>query len=316
MRKTIVSVSGGFGSAYALKKAIDLYGKDNVIAVFADVKGTGYSHTWSDLPELEYLLHERFGGESRDTYRFLWQLSYALDIDIIRLEDGRSIWSVFAETRSFRLFVNGKFFCKASEALKRVVIADWIDAQSFEAGSIQMVLGMSFWEGHRLYNAQGWWRARLGWDIEVVSTLGQYDDDCQMVLWANSIGLEIPKAYSNGLSHNNCGGKCVMAGQTNYAILYRTDFEGFMYAAWQEMRLRTIVGIDATILKDGRKGYDPSLTLVDFAQRVIDDDVDEKDVGKGCSCFTSSLLSVALMAGTFVGKTRKLRPESKGAIHA
>jgi hypothetical protein len=305
--KYIVSVSGGLASAYALSKAIACYGKENVIAVFADVKGSGDSHFWSEFPALETLLHERYGGETQDTYRFLWQLSYALDIDILRLSDGRSIWAVFAETKSFRLFVNGKFFCKASEMLKRLVIADWIDTQDFAPESVTMILGMGFWESHRLHNAQGWWRARLGWEIDVMSPLDRYDDECQMALWADGIGLELPSAYKKGYSHNNCGAICVMAGQTNYAKLYRDDPERFHYAAWQEMRLRRVVGIDATILKDSRgDGPGRAMTLTDFAERVKIGDVDEKDMGQSCACFTSSA-TATLLAGTRVDKVKANR---------
>ena len=94
--KHIVSFSGGLGSAEALKQTVDKYGKDNVIALFADVKGSGLSHNWS-FPAIDNLLHERFGGESRDLYRFMWELSSYLEIPVQRLEDGVLVGEVLVQ---------------------------------------------------------------------------------------------------------------------------------------------------------------------------------------------------------------------------
>jgi len=118
--KHIVSFSGGLGSAEALKQAIDRYGKYNVIALFADVKGSGLSHTWS-MPIIDNLLHERFGGETRDLYRFIWQLSAHLEVPVIRLENGKTIFRVFADKKAFRVWAGGGFVHSCSEQLKKRV---------------------------------------------------------------------------------------------------------------------------------------------------------------------------------------------------
>jgi hypothetical protein len=291
--KTIVSVSGGLASAYALKLAIDTYGKENVIAVFADVKGTGASHFWSEFPALEMLLHERYGGESPDTYRFLWQVSHALDIDIVRLEDGRSIWAVFGQKRAFALFGGRGLFCMASEWLKREMIAQYAETH-FAPVTYQIALGMGYFEGHRTHNAGKWWAQRMGYAVNVFSPLADVYtahktiiDECHMMDWLNSVDVDLPAAYSNGYSHNNCGGICVLAGQTQYAMLYRDDRNRYLYAAWQEMRLQRLRGIDATILKITRDGVSTGISLFDFVKMIEAGDVNERDMGKGCSCFTA-----------------------------
>lgn len=297
---TIVSVSGGLSSAYALKTAIEREGRENVIAVFADVKGSGASHFWSDLPVIELLLHERFGGESRELYRFLWQVSNALDMPVERLEDGRSIWAVFAQARAFRLFVNNKFFCKASEWLKRETIAQWIEAQGYEPGTYRMALGMSFWEDHRIVGAQAYWRKRLGWDVDVYSPIADKSiDPCVMSNWLNDAGIEVSSAYTRGLEHDNCGGICVQAGQNQFAAVYQHEPERYQYAAWQENRLRQIVGIDATILKNERGGSARPMSLNEFEPRILAGDWDRRDLGGSCSCFTSPAM-VKFLAQTAV----------------
>lgn len=291
--KTVVSVSGGLGSAYALKAAIETYGRENVIALFADVKGTGASHSWSDLPALEGLLQERYGGESADTYRFVWQLSHALDIPIERIEDGRSIWAVFAETRSFRLVVGTRFFCKASDALKREAIAQWCE-KNLVQGKYRMLLGMGFWESHRVHNASQYWQHRLGWPIEVASPLNMAVDNCVISEWLDKLGIEAPEAYRRGLPHNNCRAVCVQAGQNQYAEVYQNDRDTYLYGAWQEMRLRKMVGINATILKDERGGAAKPITLMEFAERVEAGDYNKRDMGGSCSCFSNADMTAFL----------------------
>lgn len=288
--KTIASVSGGLGSLAALKLALEQ--GDDVEAVFADVKGTGYSHFWSDLTSVEVLLQERFGGESRDTYRFLYQIAHALDIPIERLEDGRSIWAVFAQYRAFRLFVNGRFFCKASDILKREVIAQYIE-KKHSPGTYRIALGMGVLEPHRIKAATGYWRHRLGWDVEVYSPIaehftrtGKAIENCDMIEWCNSQEIELPEAYKENLIHNNCNEVCSQAGQTQYAHVYRRHYDRYMYAAWQEYRIQTVLGVNATILKDERGGKTRPMSLLAFADRVEAGDVNERNSGGSCACFT------------------------------
>lgn len=301
--KTIVSVSGGLASAYALKMAIDRYGKENVIAVFADVKGTGYSHFWSDMPHVESLLHERFGGESADTYRFIWQLSHALDIPIIRLEDGRSIWAVFGQRRAFAMFAGTSTFCMASEWLKREQIAQWVERSGLKKGDYRVALGMSVLEGHRTYNARKWWTRRMGYDVDVFSPFDELyqetrkiADVCVMMDWLNSQDVILPAAYTEGYPHNNCGGICVLAGQSQYVLLYEQDRERYLYAAWQEMRLQTLRNINATILKVTREGNGRGVSLFDFIAMIEAGDVNTRDISVSCSCFTALPAMTAFLA--------------------
>lgn len=288
LRTTIVSVSGGLGSAYALSLVLNKY--TNVAAVFADTKGTGDSHFWSDLPVIENLLHERFGGETQDTYRFLWQLSYALDIPIERLENGRTIWSVAGQYKAFRLVIGKKFFCKASEILKREVIAQYIE-KNYRPGSYRLALGMGVLEPHRIKNAQEYWRWRLGWNVEVFSPLiedyeltGIDADNCDLSAWATSIGLEVPAAYPEGFSHNNDSGICFNAAQTHFYTLHERRPLHYSYAAWQEYRVPKFCGFSATILKDERGGKTKPMSLYQFEKRIEVGDVNLRDTGLPCAC--------------------------------
>lgn len=286
--KTLVQVSGGAASAYALKLAMEQ--NDDVGAIFADVKGTGASHFWSDLPSVEILLQERFGGETPDTYRFIWQLSYALNMPVERVEDGRSIWAVFFQHRAFRLFVNGKFFCKASELLKREAIAQHIET-NYKPGTYRLAMGFDVMEGHRLHNARNYWQNRLGCEvyspfIEVWEKQHKALGDEEIVAWVRSIGLELPEAYKNGDEHNNCRAVCTQAGQNQYARLYHRDPNQYLYGAWQERRWQQFTGSDATILKDQRGGETHPMSLYDFIPRIQAGDYNHRDSGS-CGCFVT-----------------------------
>lgn len=314
MQKIIVSVSGGLGSAYALKMCIDKYGRENVVAVFADVKGTGYSHFWSEFPHLEYLLHERFGGETRDTYEFLWHLSYALDIPIERIEHGASIWGVAGKTRAFQIVQGKNRLCKASELLKRLTMAQWVEA-NFKQGEYRIALGMGLFEGHRVENSRHWWAERMGYEVDVFSPMIElyyedkkaYYDNCTYAQWSNQIQLIPPKAYSDDLAHNNCAAKCFMAGQSQWAWVYENDFLGYMYAAYQERNIQRLLGVDATILKIERNGQAYGISLFDFVEHIKSGDYNARDLGGSCGCFTSvgtaSILAQAPMKET---KRRRL----------
>lgn len=288
--KHIVSFSGGLGSAEALKQTVDKYGKENVIALFADVKGSGLTHNWS-LPTVDNLLHERFGGETRDLYRFIWQLSSYLDVSVIRLEDGRTIFRVFADNKAFRLFSGGVFVHKCSEQLKRLQIKKWILASGLKPGDYDMVLGFGWDEAHRLKSAQAFWRRELGWDIEVSAPL--HADSCDTTRWLTEAGIEISRSYTDLFEHDNCGGGCIAAGQAHFANLYLKRRDVYLYWAYMEAGIQRVIGRAVTILKNERDGGSKPLSLYAFIPRILAGDYPKNDWG-GCGCFVgqSSLFSL------------------------
>jgi hypothetical protein len=285
--KYIVSISGGLGSAEALRRAIAKYGKENVIAVFADVKGTG-EHTWLGMPTISKLLHERFGGESHDTYRFIWMLAYHFDIPIERLETGLSIWDIFAKKKAFRLVVNGAFFCPASEELKRAVITKWAKA-SFTDESYSIVLGMDWDEHHRIVRSQYYWRESVKWNVNVISLNSEKPyaskEETALYFLKNELDFEfkLPSAYEDGADHNNCHWACVNAGQGHFAALYLNHPLHYHYWAWMESRIQKYIKQSYTILKDTRGGVTTRLSLYQFIDRIERGDYLARDAS-ACAC--------------------------------
>jgi len=77
--KHLVNVSGGAGSAAALFRVIDRYGRENVSASLADTN-----------------------SEHPDLYRFVDDLERIADIEIVRLKNGGlTIWDIFFREMMF-----------------------------------------------------------------------------------------------------------------------------------------------------------------------------------------------------------------------
>lgn len=286
MATVIVSVSGGLGSAEALRRCIETYGKDRIVALFADVKGVGTTHFHS-FPAIDSLLHERYGGETADTYRFIWELSHHFDIPIERIGSDKTIWTVFAEKRAMRLFVGNNLFCPASKHLKREAVANWI-TENID-GPIVMALGFAWDEEHRLKAAQHHWENRLARPVEVIApnAVAPYADNVTIAAWLHRAGIAIPSAYEAGFEHNNCAGGCVHGGQGHFAKLYHERFETYMYWLYQERQMQKYLGKDVTILKDSRGGETKPLSLSEFINRIQIGDY-RKSEGQSCACFASS----------------------------
>jgi hypothetical protein len=286
---TIVSVSGGLSSAEALRRCVEEYGRENVVAVFADVKGDGHEHWFHPAGRhVARLLHERYGGEAPDLYRFLWRLAYVTGVPIERLEheDRKTIWSHIMDKRAFRLYSGGFFYVPCSERGKRERIARWIE-DHYEPGEYQIALGMDWSEDSRVRNSQVYWRRRLGWDVEVFSPLAwkPYADNCTISAWAHRSGLTMPEAYTLGMEHNNCNGGCVAAGQTQFYLLWQ--YRHLVFAYWRDMEAAIRAqGVDATILKDERGGSARPMTLAEFEQRLERGDVAKRDTTP-CMCYIS-----------------------------
>lgn len=288
---SIVSISGGLGSAEALRRVIEKRGKENVRAVFADVRGMGESHYWRDpiLRFSDQLTHERYGGESRDTYRFLWELSHHFDMPIERLEDGRTIFNIMAKKRAFRLWVGHGFVHFCSMELKKRVIRDWIQV-NYSPGEYEIVLGMGWDESNRVEDAQKFWRDALAWDVNVYSPMSEspFIDNCDIQKWAEKSGLTVPQSYYDGFSHNNCNNGCIAAGLTHFATLYNTKLETYLYWAEIERSLQKHWGKYNTILKITREGYTYPISLYEFIPFIKSGEYSKTDWG-ACGCFAPNI---------------------------
>jgi hypothetical protein len=246
----VVMFSGGIASYVAARRVVD-EGRDPVL-LFTDTR-----------------------IEDADLYRFLTDAETDLGVEVTRIADGRTPWEVFAAER----FLGNSRADPCSKILKRKLARRWVDDNC--EPDTPVVFGLSWDEAHRHPRVAAAW-APHPVEFPLLDPPLLFRD--QMLATARDRGLEPPRLYDLGFSHNNCGGGCVKMGQGGFAHLLRTLPE--VYAEWEteEERLRVQLG-DVSILADQKGGPKRPLTLRVLRERIAEggDQIDLFDVG-GCGC--------------------------------
>ena len=97
--KHIIFYSGGIGSWMTAKRVIEKHGKENVILLFTDT-----------------LI------EDEDLYRFIDETVAEMDVEYVRIEDGRTPWEVFKDVR----WLGNSRLAQCSHILKQDTADKWI----------------------------------------------------------------------------------------------------------------------------------------------------------------------------------------------
>lgn len=262
----IVNVSGGLASFEALRRTIETHGTAHTVAIFADT-----------------LI------EDADLYRFLDEQERSFGIEIKRLSDGRTPFDVWIDERMIRRIINGKRLAKCSLKLKTEIIDRYIAAE-YSAVRYCRIFGYTWDEQHRMAAIQ-----RNLAPVPCWFPLAEppYLDKCDIAQQCRDLGIEVPRLYQLGMTHNNCGGGCVWAGQAHWAHVWRTLPD--VYARWEaeELRFQRETGTTHTILSVKRRyqAKSQSMTLQEFRQQVLEpqQEFDLLEFG-GCGCFASGYL--------------------------
>lgn len=254
MNRCIVQYSGGGASGATLIFAIEEFGCENVIPLFADTL-----------------------MEDQDLYRFNDDVERVLGVQITRICEGRTPWEVFF---SERMLGNSRAD-HCSRILKREMLDAWRVANTTPDDVI--FLGMDANEAHRLKGVQ----ARLApWPVRSpLIERGLFKEEVLALLKAK--GLRPSRAYEQGLSHDNCGGFCVKAGQGHYINLLEARPEVYRLHEEKEQAFRRFTGKDVSILRDRTGGETKPLTLRQLRERHERQPalIDRFDIG-GCNCMT------------------------------
>jgi hypothetical protein len=261
---TVGTLSGGAGSWGACRRWIDRNGRDGMVLLFTDVAKPG----------------DPFTGEDEDTRRFLGDAAGDLGVPLVTVQDGRSIWDVFAEKR----WLGNASLAHCSWELKTGPARQWIERNAPDAERI--IVGIDVTEIHRLDSIRDAWAP-----LHVVAPL--LDKPMlwkpQLQLMLSERGMPPPRMYAMGFSHANCPA-CVKGGQKHWLRLLRTWPDRYAYAEQREAGLRAELG-DVSILKDRSGGRARPLTLERFRRRVEAGEqlslLDEVDGEGGCGCFLS-----------------------------
>jgi hypothetical protein len=269
--KHVVNFSGGLCSFWAAWRVKERFGTDNMVLLFADT-----------------LI------EDAGLYRFNEQASSILGVPITRISIELTPWELF---RREGLIGNNRFpIC--SVMLKREPLNEWHrryllsvheeGQQTFfgeHRSSAVIYVGFDWSEGHRVADLR---RELPEWRIEAPMTEAPIWDKCRMEREARALGLEISQLYTLGFPHDNCGGRCVRAGISQWVHLYRVLPSRFV--EWmieeQEARIDFIArGIEPlSILRDRRDGKTRPLWLSDLKLRIDSGEKFASDEWGGCGC--------------------------------
>lgn len=262
--KHIVQFSGGLCSFWAADRVIEsAEPSDEIVLLFADTK-----------------------MEDEDLYRFNRDAENYLETPLTILCDGRNPWEVMRDEKVIGR--SGLDVC--SRILKRDLLDKWRFENTTPENSI-FYIGLDWTEGHRMTgDAQrdGMVKRFHPWRIEAPMMHEPIWDKNRMTWELMKIGIAVPRLYTLGFPHNNCGGFCIKAGQAHFAQLLRLLPERYAWHEEQERKLREIVG-DYSVMNDRRGGnIKKVMTLEAFRKRVeAGESFDRGDWG-GCGCATDT----------------------------
>lgn len=262
----IVNVSSGLASAEALERTINTHGKEQTIALFADVRG----HSTSE-----------HAGEDADNYRFLADVERYFGIEIIRIVEGRDIWQAMFDARAITLPVGKVRVARCSIDLKREPIDRWIAERYTPETAIQIV-GLDWSEPHRIADFEA---AKVPFRCWFPLNEPPYVDRRYLVEKWRARDIQPPRRDEAGFSHGNCGGFCVKAGLGHFERLYRWNKARYLYHADKERLFRETINAKATILRLRRSGEVKPITLYEFAALIESGETFGGDGDDGCGCF-------------------------------
>ncbi len=285
--KHVVMFSGGIGSWATAKRVVEAHGSENLVLLFADVKGN------SEDPHI---------GEDEDTYRFIRDAAENVGGELVVVKDGRNIWEVFKDDR----FLGNARLANCSKFLKQRPCREWLEANCPD-GQAVVYVGIDWSETHRLPAIE---KAYLPYVAKAPLTEPPFIDKAGMIEWAEREGLKPPRLYAQGFAHNNCGGGCVRAGQGQFKMLLAQNPE--RYASWEEneQQVRDHLGKDVAILRDRRGGVSRPMTLREFRERQeaknppkLDEfQLFDLDDHGGCGCFVDETEVPKEVAEQFDGR--------------
>jgi hypothetical protein len=209
MRRIIVGFSGGVTSAWCAGWALATFPREEIVLLFHDTK-----------------------EEHEDTYRFLREMSAALDMPITERSDGRSVTQVFRDEG----FLGNNQNAMCSRILKQEPGTRYLaELRSSGVDEIVRVWGFSAKEPRRVQNAvgkavNGGFSVRFPC-IETGTTKQQAAD------WVQCTMKVKPPSVYEWAQHANCRG-CVKGGMAYWLATLENDPEIY----WQRSGLEEEFG--------------------------------------------------------------------------
>ena len=257
--KHLVFFSGGIGSYVTAKRVIAEHGKENVILLFTDTK-----------------------MEDADLYRFLHEGAEKFQAELIIIEDGRTPWEVFEQEK----FIGNSRISNCSKYLKQRLSKRWM-RKNFKYHEVILYMGIDWSEEHRTKMPIKSWAP---YEVKFPMCEEPYLTKEEMLQELKEDGIEIPRLYTLGYAHNNCGGFCVKAGLGHFKHLYKTQPELYKWHEEKEQALMKVIyeetGEKRTIIKRQKNNIKRPFSLKELREEIELDEtqIDDLDIG-GCGCF-------------------------------
>lgn len=249
--KHVMFYSGGVASFISAKRLVSKYGKDSVVLLFTDTK---YEH--------------------EDLYRFLDETAQFLQIDLIKIAEGRNPWQVFKDTK----YLGNSRIDPCSRVLKREQAKKWVK-ENCNPETHVLYLGYAHDEKHRLERSKKFWAP---YEVDSPLMWGPLMTKNDMLAECRLDGIEPPELYALGFPHNNCGGFCIKAGHAHFLHLLKTLPEKYAEVEAEEEKMREMLG-DVAILRDRSGGTIKPLPLK-VLRTKNKQDCEFLNWG-GCGCF-------------------------------
>jgi hypothetical protein len=229
----VIQFSGGIGSFAAAVRVAERYGTDRLTLLIADT-----------------------GIEDEDLWRFADDTSKLLDVPLTRVRDGRTPWEVFHDKR----FLGNDRVAPCSRTLKQIPCRAWMAEHTDPADTLVYVgIEDTPRDCARIPSiARNWkpWQTRFPLCSQREAALTKD----QLLAEVRALGVAPPRLYGMGFPHNNCGGRCVRAGQRQWRHLLEVMPERYAEAEAEEEKLRRQLG-NVSILRDRRGGTTRPLPL-------------------------------------------------------
>lgn len=219
--------------------------------------------------------------EDEDLYRFNSDIEKLLGIKLTIIADGRTPWQVFEDVK----FIGNSRIDPCSKHLKRDLIKKWIHTNYLPEACVLWV-GIDCSEEHRLEavvqnNLPYQYRSILIENNIFIDT--EYKMD-----WCFDNGIEPPRLYAMGFTHNNCGGFCVKAGLAHFKKLYEKLPERYKEHEEKELELILTNPNLRPFLKKTVNKTVRYLTLKQYREEFLEkekaNDFEDKYEFGGCGC--------------------------------
>jgi hypothetical protein len=201
------------------------------------------------------------------------------DVPLTKIADGRTPWEVFKDVR----WLGNSRLAQCSHILKQKTAEKWIKA-NFQPNECILYLGIDWSEEHRTKAPTRNWEP---YKVEFPMCEEPFLSKDEMIQYLETVGIEIPKLYKLGFSHNNCGGMCVRAGQGHFINLLKQLPERYLELEEVEKEMQRYLEKDVTILKRTKNKVRENLSLEQLRieyQANQTEQIDMFDIG-GCGCF-------------------------------